>query len=257
MHGIGNDYIFIDNICDEYKMDFSCLSKKLSRRHFSVGSDGIIVILKSKTCDAKIHIFNADGSKAKMCGNALRCVAFYLYKKLGKKEVIIQVVNRKIKCKILSNSNNKATVEVCMGRAKLLSTHSFKLLKNLQTLNVVSLGNKHAVVFVKEFNFSVQKWGKTICDSFDGGINVEFVKIQKDNILQIKVYERGSGITYACGSGACASAYAYCKAKKINGKIIANLEKGQLEIYVKNSQIKMTGQAKFVYFGEVEIDENY
>ncbi len=210
MQGLGNDYIFIDNMTNEYSYDFSLLAKKLSRRSFCIGSDGLVEIAQSQTCDCKINIFNSDGTKATMCGNATRCVAFYLYQKTHKKKLTIQSDKKTLICKILKVNSNSAIVQVDMGEANIYKVKDF---------DIVDVGNKHCLQFVDSFNFNIKKLGKNINQNFVDGINVEFVKVLSSNKVRVKVFERGSGITKACGSGACAVAY-YCnKIKKLNKKI--------------------------------------
>ena len=122
MHGIGNDYIYIDHIQKEQQIDYSRLAKKFSNRNYCIGGDGLIVLKKSKTADAQMLIFNSDGSKAKMCGNATRCSAFYLAKKLNKKNIKIQVCDQVISCHILKQNSKTAKVEVELKTPKITKT---------------------------------------------------------------------------------------------------------------------------------------
>lgn len=252
MHGIGNDYIYIDETENLQKFDYATISKKLSKRCFSVGSDGIIVIQKSKKADAKIQIYNSDGTKANMCGNASRCVAFYLCKKLNKNNVTIQVANRILNCEVLWKKSNLAKVKVYMGEAKILTTAQRRIKNKSYDLNIVDIGNLHAVVFVENFNFDICQVGKIISNlkEFKNGLNVEFVKIISNNKIKIKVYERGSGLTKSCGSGACASALVFSQIKNIND-IDVCLDGGKLKILINENKINMIGNAEFVYKGEI------
>ena len=242
MHGIGNDYIFIDNQNNKQKINFGLLSKKICKRHFGVGSDGLIVIKNHKTLDAEMLIYNSDGSKANICGNATRCTAFYLSKKLGKKNISIFSGNKILNCKILKCNNQKAIVCVNMGSAKIL--------KKAKNRAIVDIGNKHLVVLVKNYNFDVQKIGQKLSQKFCDGINVEFVKILSNDKIKIKVYERGSGITLACGSGACASCFALNQLFGLSKNILVKLDGGNLFVKI-GTQIQMIGESKFVYKGEI------
>ncbi len=255
MHGIGNDYIFIDNIKNKNKHNFAKLSKKLCDRHFFVGADGIIVLEKSNTCDVKMQIYNSDGSKAKVCGNATRCVAFYVYKKCNKKNITIESANKILKAKILKVKNNKAFVEVNMGKCVYKGNLKINIGGKNASCNIASIGNKHCVIFVDNYDFNIDEIGKKInkLEQFKNGVNVEFVKVQKNNIIKVKVYERGSGETLACGSGACASCYVCYYLKKINKNmpIIVNLDGGKLYIKIKKNNLIMSGECEFVYKGEI------
>ena len=242
MQAIGNDYVFVDNQNSEYNQNFSSLSKKISKRHYGIGSDGLIVISKHKNLDASMQIFNSDGSTAKLCGNATRCVAFYLSKKLNKNQISIYSSGKILKCKILKSSSSKAVVCVNMGNAKIIKTN--------KKFALVDIGNKHLVVFVKNFNFGLQKIGQKLSQKFFEGINVEFVKILSDNKIRVKVFERGSGITLACGSGACASSFVANKIFGLQNKILVKLDGGSLIVKI-DKQIQMIGECKFVYKGEI------
>ena len=242
MQGIGNDYIFVDNQNKKYFFDFALLSKTLSKRRYSIGSDGLIVILPHKNFDAEIEIFNSDGSKAKMCGNATRCVAFYLAKKLKKDNISIFCKGRVLECKVKILNQNKAIVCVNMG--------SVKIIKHNKNCFVAKLANKHLIVFVKNFNFDTKKVGQKLCKKFDA--NVMFVKILSDDKIKVKVYERGSGITLACGSGASACCFVANKFFGLNDKILAFLDGGKLLIKIGKS-VQMIGECKFVYSGEIYV----
>ena len=242
MHGIGNDYIFVDNQTNSQKLNYGLLSKKICKRHFGVGSDGLIVIKNHKTQDAEIEIYNSDGSKANICGNATRCTAFYLSKKLGKSDISTFSGGKILNCKVLKSDNQKAIVCVNMDKARIIAKTKDKVM--------VDIGNKHLVVLVKNFNFNLQKIGQKLSQKICGGINVEFVKVLSKDKIQIKVYERGSGVTLACGSGACASCFALNKVFGLNKIIQAKLDGGTLLVKI-GKQIQMTGECKFVYKGEI------
>ncbi len=255
MHGLGNDYIFIDNMTNQYKYNFKKLSKKLCDRHFSVGGDGIIVLEQSKKCDVKMQIYNSDGSTAKVCGNATRCVAFYIYQKYNKKNIIIQSASKILTAKIKKVKNNKAFVEVNMGKCFYKGKLKTNIGGKIVTCNIASIGNKHCIIFVDNYDFNIDKMGKAInkLEEFKNGINVEFVKVNNINNIEVKVYERGSGVTLACGSGACASSYVCYCLQKINKNmpVFVNLDGGQLNIKINKNNLIMSGECEFVCKGEI------
>ena len=253
MQGLGHDYIYIDQIKNNKNINFGILASGLCKRGYGVGADGIIVIKSSNCADAKMIIYNSDGSLAKMCGNATRCVAFYLSKKLNKKNITIQVGNQIANCNILKSGSQSAIVKVEINSPQVLKTIKRQIKNTVYSINIVDVGNLHAVVFVKDFNFNYIQIAKLInkLKDFKDGVNVEFVQIKSLNKIKIKVFERGSGLTKACGSGACASAYLYKRVfNKDAKKIKVCLDGGCLQIeFCKNKTI-MTGAAKYVYKGE-------
>jgi len=237
-HGLGNDFILISDFQNKIK-NLKNLAKKLCHRNFGIGADGLVLILPSKIADYKMRIFNPDGTEAEMCGNAIRCVAKYLNKQKLKIETLAGI----IKPEIINNQ-----VRVNMGQAKHIG--------NFGRITAISIGNPHAVLFVKNFDFNWQKKGQKIENNtklFPKKTNVEFVKILNKNNLEIKVWERAAGATLACGTGACAAAYASFLKKKIFSKnIYVHLPGGKLKINIKNN-IFMTGGAEKVFTGETKI----
>ena len=184
---------------------------------------------------------------AKVCGNATRCVAFYLSRKLNKSKIKIKSGGIVLKSIVYPQNKTQANVLTKWNSAKILKSKGNKFL--------VYCGNLHLVIFVKNFNFDVEKCGKKLNIQTKNKVNIEFVKIKKENELQVKVYERGSGITYACGSGAIASAVAYLNNKEKDKKIKIFLDGGELYIYQHNKKIFMRGKANIVYKGETNLDE--
>lgn len=260
MQGIGNDYIFFD--CMKHKsynsFDFSQLAKKLSERRVSVGSDGVVVLKKSKFFDVTMEIYNSDGSKANMCGNAVRCVALYMYRKKKLESLIIEVGDRVVETDIVNGNKICGNVRAKLGKVCFVKKIDVPFDDTNIELNIVSVGNLHCVVFVKDFNFDINKGGELISSmpEFEDGVNVEFVKVLDKTSIEVKVYERGSGRTLACGSGACASAYLSCYYDYVNKNtdIQVNLEGGKLLINIdKNDNAEMTGEARFVYSGEIDL----
>ncbi len=255
MHGLGNDYIYVFG---QVPSNISELSKRLSDRHLGVGSDGMIYICPSETADFKMRIFNADGSEAMMCGNGIRCVGKYVYDKgyTDKTHLNIETLSG-IKTLHLSVCKDKVrTVSVDMGQSKIFEKKSVAVDGNNYVLTPVSMGNFHAVIFVDDINdIQIEKVGPIIehCDLFKDGVNVEFVQVLSRSELRMRVWERGSGVTFACGTGACASVSAaisnnYCD---YDTDVSVILDGGTLHITVEyDNTVTMRGPAETVYEGE-------
>lgn len=269
MHGLGNDYIYI-NLFEEKEEDFSELAKVLSRRHFSIGADGIVTISKSDKADFFMQIYNADGTKGEMCGNGIRCVAKYVYEKglTDKTKITIDTLAGIKTLELFVNNGKVETVKVDMGIPTMhdgrelnkdLLTHTIDALGQTFEVMDISMGNPHTVIFVQELSdYLVLQVGKSIESNpyYPNRTNVEFVKILDENTLQMRVYERGSGETMACGTGSCATAVAYMlKNPKIN-EVTIKLLGGDLKITkAENHHIFMEGPATKAFDGEVDIKE--
>lgn len=272
MQGIGNDYVYIDAINQNIENE-SSLAKFVSDRHFGIGSDGLILICKSDVADFKMRMFNSDGSEAEMCGNGIRCVGKFVYDKgLTNKTTVKIETLAGIKSLILNTKDGKVeTARVDMGEpildAEKIPVISNKYpVKNL-ILNAegeqfkftcVSMGNPHAVTIVKDTkNFNVEKYGKVleIDKAFPKKANIEFVQIVDKHNIKMRVWERGTGETLACGTGACATLVA-CN---INGmterKVNIELLGGNLEIEWNkdDNHVYMTGSATSVFEGKIDI----
>ena len=272
MQGLGNDYVYIDCINGKEPIDIKNLTNRLSNRHFGVGSDGLILLCKSKVADLKMRMFNSDGSEAQMCGNGIRCVAKLAYELgliceeittietlSGIKTLKLNIVNGKVK-----------TVEVDMGAPILEATKipvssSAKIedkkvkaevkVKNKKIeLTCVSMGNPHAVTFVNDIkNFKVAEYGPILenADIFPEKANIEFVEVVDKNNIKMRVWERGSGENLACGTGACSSVVASSLNGYTDRKVNVQLLGGNLEIEWKpNNHVHMTGPAVTVFKGE-------
>ena len=258
MQGLGNDYLYVYG---EVPPDIEALSVRLSDRHFGAGSDGMIYISPSEVADFKMRIFNADGSEAKMCGNGIRCVGKYVYDKgyTDKTGLTIETLSG-IKVLDLDIRRGKVrTVTVDMGLASAGDDVELHTTKGTVICTPVNVGNPHAVIFIPDIDKApLTTLGSEIekHSFFPEGVNVEFVQILSGNKLRMRVWERGSGITMACGTGACASAAAavkkgYCRAEE---PITVALDGGELRITVeRNGTVTMSGPAEFVYEGEVSI----
>ncbi len=275
MQGLGNDYIYINNITNNIK-EASELAKIMSDRHFGVGGDGIILIEKSDIADFKMKIFNKDGSEAEMCGNGIRCVGKFVYDKglTNKTNISIETLAgiKKLRLNILYKKVK--TVEVDMGEP-ILEASKIPMLsdacpvKNLK-INVdgkgfiftcVSMGNPHAITIINDVkNFNVEKYGKIIENNklFPQKTNVEFIEIINRHNIKMRVWERGTGETLACGTGACASVVACNLNGLVDNKVDVELLGGKLEVTwnKEKDHVYMIGPAVTVFEGDWE-NNNY
>ena len=271
MHGIGNDYIYFDCFDGELP-DPEGASRKLSDRHFSIGGDGVVMICKSGVADGKMRMFNADGSEGKMCGNAIRCVGKFLYEIKGiRKDVLTVETLSGIKTLYLTVSDGKVvSVRVDMGKAELSPDKIPARFAGEKVvgapLNVngreyavtcVSMGNPHCVVFEDPDSLDLEKIGPAFenHEAFPERVNTEFVRVMGKNEVKMRVWERGSGETWACGTGACAVAVA-CVLNGYCGKgedITVHLRGGDLVIRYTDETVFMTGGATLAFTGEVEV----
>lgn len=267
MHGAGNDYIYVDT--DRFPVDNpEELSIRLSKFHTGIGSDGLILISRSDKADFRMRIFNADGSEAMMCGNGSRCVGKYVYDKhLTSKTRITLETRSGIKVLDLHVTGGKVkTVSVDMGRPEILSLGGDArpfVNRPITAANVtmngtaVSMGNPHLVFFVDDASKSdVEAVGPLFERHpwFENRTNVEFASVLETGNIRMRVWERGSGITMACGTGACAT-YVAAKANGLaEGRTSMVLDGGTLEIETApGGNIMMTGPAETVFEGTVEI----
>lgn len=275
MHGCGNDYIYFN--CFDFDINSpETLSVLLSDRHTGVGGDGVVLILRSDIADAKMRMFNLDGSEGSMCGNAIRCVAKYLYDNgiIKKSRLLIETLSGVRELTLYTKSGMVSSVKVDMGRAELrpekipVKLPGESIIAQPVTINgaayditCVSMGNPHVVVFCDDVDhFDVCTVGPLFENNvlFPDRVNAEFVEVVDRNYLKMRVWERGSGETQACGTGACASAVAavlngYCdKAVDIKVQLLG----GELIIQYTDEGVSMTGDCKKVFDGTVEIWAN-
>ena len=258
MHGLGNDYLYVYG---EVPENIEELSIKLSERHFGAGSDGMIYISPSNIADFKMRIFNADGSEAKMCGNGIRCVGKYVYDKgyTDKKKLTIETLSG-IKTLDLQVIGGKVkTVAVDMGKAEVSENMTLSIDGDEVTCTPVSVGNPHAVIFVPNIDDApLMTLGPKMehNPAFPDGVNNEFIEVVDSHTLRMRVWERGSGVTMACGTGACASTAAaikngYCS---FDEDISVILDGGTLKIRISQDySVTMTGPAEMIYEGETII----
>lgn len=272
MHGIGNDYIYFD--CFDWQPDDpAALAVKLSDRHFSVGGDGVVLIMRSAVADARMRMFNADGSEGKMCGNAIRCIGKFLYEIKGMQKPVLTVETLSGIKTLSVNAENGIvrSVRVDMGAAELRPSRIPARFEGERAVNVplvadgkeyrvtcVSMGNPHCVTFVDDpYSVDLEKTGPAFEHhaAFPERVNTEFVRVDGRNELTMRVWERGSGETWACGTGACAVATAgvlngFCDA---GAEITVHLRGGDLSVSYTPEAVYMTGPAAFAFTGEVEI----
>ncbi len=267
MEGAGNDYIYIDFTENDFSLSKIKTEKipLLCNRRYGIGSDGLVILGRSYTADVKMYMWNSDGSYSHICGNALRCIGFYWYKKTGKKEFLIESGAGIHRSNIIEDNFDWGKVKVEMGNPifdkikipflgneKSNELYKFKDPSILKEEGyVVSMGNPHCVFFAEEpDNIPIEDIGPKIEHHrlFPERTNVEFVKINSDGSIYQRTWERGSGETLACGSGACAVHVVSVLEKNTNKKNLIHLKGGTLEIEW-NEQLWMTGNANFVYWG--------
>lgn len=272
MEGCGNDYVYVNGF--EEKIDNpNEVAIAVSDRHFGIGSDGLIIINPSEVADFKMCMYNADGSEGKMCGNGIRCVAKYVYDfKLTDKDVITVETLSGIKTLKLNVENGKVkTVRVNMGAPILecdkvpVKYDDEKMINKPvkvdgKTFNIicVSMGNPHAVTFINDTdNLEIEKIGPKFENNeiFPDKVNTEFIQIIDKKTVKMRVWERGSGETFACGTGACASVVASVLNRLTENKVTVKLLGGELEIEYNQDEntVYMTGPARVVFTGEYDI----
>lgn len=269
MHGAGNDYIYFDCLQEELE-DPAKAAVRFSDRHKGIGGDGIVMICKSDVADAKMRMFNADGSEGKMCGNAIRCVGKYLYdhKIVQKTDVDIETLSGIKHLKLFAEDGQVKLVRVDMGAASFdpkslpvllegeVIDRPVKVAGGEYRITCVSMGNPHCVVFADPDTTDVETLGRKFENDpiFPERVNTEFIKKIGKNALKMRVWERGSGETMACGTGACAAAAAACACGvcEYGQDVLVKLRGGDLIIHVGET-VFMTGEAVTVFTGEVEL----
>ena len=266
MHGLGNDYIVIDNrdqkISDEKTAK---LAKKLCERRFSVGADGLLLVCNSTIADIKMRIFNADGSEAEMCGNGIRCFSKYCYENciVPKREFTVETLSGTKHVWLTLKGKEVATVKVDMGEPNW--ERSSLPMKGKGTcidadldvdgekvkVTCLSMGNPHCVIFVDCIDcFPVEELGSKIENqkAFPKRTNVGFVEVLNENELNVRVWERGCGETLACGTGTCAAVVAANKLGKVGNKVTVHVLGGNLQVELGKT-VFLIGAAEKVYEG--------
>lgn len=275
MHGIGNDYIYVDCFTEKVENP-SSIAIKLSDRHFSVGGDGVILIKKGKVADFEMEMYNADGSRGAMCGNGIRCVAKYVYDHgyTHSTHFTIESMGAIKYIDVTVEDGKVATARVDMGKPILKSADipvncpKEKCIAQPVTIcdkdfvmTCVSMGNPHAVMFIDESpkDFDLNKYGSAMesnTDLFPDRVNAEFAKIIDRHTIEMRVYERGAGETLACGTGTCATVVAAMLNGYVEGDVTVHLLGGDLQISWsgnENDSVIMTGPAAYAFTGEVDI----
>lgn len=267
MQALGNDYIFIDLFKEKLNIKESIedFVVKISDRHLGIGSDGLILMSKSEIADVKMDIYNSDASIAKICGNGIRCLAKLYYDNgyTDKTNFTVETLSGIKEISIIDFNEDKSAknIKVSLGKAKLISELFEKIEVNFKVHEFigVDIGNPHAVYFLNSKleldELDLKKIGKYYeeHERFPDKINSEFVYVQDKNNIYLRTYERGSGETLACGTGASASVYAGILTSKLNKKVKVHLLYGELFIeYDEDSEIIfMSGEAKKVFEGEI------
>ncbi len=277
MEGLGNDFIVMDDRDGsiEAGISYSALSQQLCDRHFGIGADGIILVKPSKEHDIRFVIYNSDGSRADMCGNGMRCFARYLYEKniIGRQRIRVQTDAGTVIPEVtLDPSGRVAEVQVDMG-PPVLTCRDVPFVSDTETaieemldmgdgrtvtVTAVGMGNPHAVVFVQdlsEVDVAAQGRAIEIHPRFPAKTNVEFIQVMDDRTLKMKVWERGAGMTLACGTGACAALTAAHVTGRTGRRAAVILDGGELSIFwdPESGHLFKTGPARLVFEGGIEI----
>ncbi len=272
MHGAGNDYIYINGF--QHKIDNPGeLAIKLSNRNFGIGSDGLVLILPSETCDFRMQMFNSDGSEAEMCGNASRCVGKFVYDNglTSKKEITLETLAGTKYITLLDGDAKSRKITVDMGEpildpqlipvnvdSKPVINYPLDIDGKIWKVTCVSMGNPHAVTFTKDIDkLDLPVLGPKFEKNpiFPRKTNTEFIEVIDGNNLNMRVWERGAGETLACGTGACAAAVAASLNGLTDRKVTIHLLGGDLNIEWResNNHVYMTGEAVTVFEGTLKI----
>ena len=271
MHGIGNDYVYVNGL-EETIIDKPEMARFVSNRHTGVGGDGLILINKSDVADFEMEMYNSDGSRAEMCGNGIRCVGKYVYDYglTDKKELAIETLGGIKYLRLTVETGKVQEVQVDMGEPILkpedipvLAEKEPVLMEDLEVdgktfrMNCVSMGNPHAVIFVEEevAKLPLQEIGPKFENHsrFPKRINTEFARVLDRKNIEMRVWERGSGETLACGTGACATAVAAILNGLADEEVTIHLRGGNLRIHWDRgkNRVFMTGSATTVFDGEL------
>ena len=274
MHGIGNDYVYV-NCFEETVEDPAAVARFVSDRHFGIGSDGLILIKPSEAADCEMDMYNLDGSQGAMCGNGIRCVAKYAYDYGIVHKTQISVATRSgIKYLDLTVKDGKVSqVKVNMGAPILTASQIPVVSEKEEVINeplevngetyyitAVSMGNPHAIVYMTDVDhLDIEKIGPSFENhvAFPDRVNTEFVEVLDEHTVKMRVWERGSGETLACGTGACAVAVASILNERLDSDkpVTVKLLGGDLEIYWNRQEnlVYMTGPATTVFDGEIDL----
>ncbi|MDE6338453.1 MAG: diaminopimelate epimerase [Muribaculaceae bacterium] len=277
MHGAGNDYVYI-NAVEIVPDNLPLLSQQISNRHFGIGSDGLVAIMKSDVADFRMRMFNADGSEAEMCGNASRCIGKYVYEKglTDKNEVSLETLAGIKLLKLNIEDGRVKTVTVDMGEPILspcaipvisasidtMISEAVAINGNGYKITAVSMGNPHAVIFTDRITDEMVLTNGPqleIAAIFPKKSNIEFARVIDRKNIEMRVWERGSGETLACGTGACATAVASVLNGLTDRKVTIHLLGGDLQIFWDEStnHVFLTGGAEFIADGIFYLPQNF
>ena len=272
MEGLGNDYVYIDctKMNEEQIIEISKMAKKISDRHFGVGSDGLILICSSEVADFKMKMFNSDGTEAEMCGNGIRCVGKFVYDKgitqkenitvetlAGIKKLKFNIENGKVKTVIVDMEKPILDAELIPVIAEKSPIVGLKIKASDKEFEFicVSMGNPHAVTIIEDVdNFEIEKYGPILekDEHFPKKANIEFIQIIDENNIKMRVWERGAGETLACGTGACAVCVACTLNKLVKEKEFINIHLLGGILRIKwDETVYMEGPAKIVFEGQI------
>jgi len=271
MHGLGNDFIFIENL-DNLELDYQAMAVKWCHRQLGIGADGMVAILPSKVADLRMRIINADGSEANMCGNAIRCFARYAFEKnlVASKSFRIETFAGIIIPEVITANGKVDLVRVNMGKPNterssipMVGSEKYAVGVSVQIsgqefkLTSLLMGVPHTMIFVDDLNsIALEKIGPVIEKHplFPKGTNVNFVEVVDRERIKLRIWERGAGATLACGTGSCASAVASSINHYTGRHVFVELQYGELEIELaEDGTVFMTGPAEESFSGEIEI----
>ncbi|MCE5287380.1 MAG: diaminopimelate epimerase [Pelosinus sp.] len=268
-HGLGNDFVIVDGFKEKIS-DYKAAAVQICDRHFGIGADGLVLILPSACADFQMRIFNSDGSEAEMCGNATRCVARYVYENglTDKRKITLETGAGLIKPELILNGKEIQAIRVDMGMPRLTRKEipasgpeeeqifklPLKVLGNTYAITCVSMGNPHTITFVEDVKaVDLTAIGPLIETNplFPQKTNVEFIEVIDRKNIRMRVWERGAGITLACGTGACASVVAAVLNEKIERQATVHLTGGSLlvEWNSTDNHVYITGPATEVFAG--------
>lgn len=267
MQASGNDFVIVNNLDNKITYSYKLLSKFLCDRHYGVGADGVIFLEQGKNEAFRMRIFNRDSSEAEMCGNGIRCLAKYIYDNglVDVKEFKVETLAGVKKLEIKVGNDTVYKVLVDMGKPiwnfseipvflkDCMNEESIKIQE--MELYPVSFGNPHAVCFVNDIEkINIEKYGRLIENykCFPNRTNVEFVKIESSSKIKIRVWERGVGETFSCGTGICAAACASIKFKSTKNDLIVETKGGNLKV-LYGETVKLIGGAEMVFEGKLNI----
>lgn len=267
MHGLGNDFILLNGM-DNPIDDYTQLAQKLCHRNLGIGADGILIVLPSKIADIRMRIINSDGSEANMCGNGIRCFAKYVFEKkiIAKEKFTIETFAGIIKPELMIQNNKISAIKVDMGKPNLeraeipmlgkkgaVISEPIKVDNETYSITSMLMGVPHSMIFVDNIDSApVESLGPKIekHESFPKKTNVNFVEVLNRKEISVKTWERGAGLTYACGTGSCASVVASYLTGQTDRNVTVHLKYGDLVIdFLEDNTVFMTGPAEEVFCG--------